>query len=49
MDWRRRTPELTGYASGLERASEVLDVAERTFGDRLDPGARFFVEQLFEG
>jgi len=32
---------------GLERADEVLAVAERTFGDRLDPAARFFVEQVF--
>jgi hypothetical protein len=32
---------------GLEGAAEVLAVAERTFGDRLDPAARFFVEELF--
>jgi predicted nucleotidyltransferase len=32
---------------GLGRADEVLAVAERTFGDRLDPAARFFVEQVF--
>jgi hypothetical protein len=32
---------------GLGSASEVLAVAERTFGDRLDPAARFFVEELF--
>jgi Nucleotidyltransferase of unknown function (DUF6036) len=32
---------------GLERADQVLAVAERTFGDRLDPAARFFVEQIF--
>jgi hypothetical protein len=32
---------------GLERAEEVLAIAERTYGDRLDPAARFFVEQLF--
>lgn len=32
---------------GLGRADEVLAVAERTFGDRLDPAARFFVEELF--
>ncbi len=31
----------------LERADQVLAVAERTFGDRLDPAARFFVEQIF--
>jgi hypothetical protein len=33
---------------GLESAKDVLEVAERTFGDRLDPAARFFVEQIFE-
>ncbi len=33
---------------GLERAEEVLAVAERTFGDRLDPAARFFVEELLD-
>jgi hypothetical protein len=32
---------------GLQRADQVLAVAERTFGDRLDPAARFFVEQIF--
>ncbi len=32
---------------GLRSAAEVLAVAERTFGDRLDPAARFFVEELF--
>lgn len=32
---------------GLERAEQVLAVAEETFGDRLDPAARFFVEELF--
>jgi hypothetical protein len=32
---------------GLKRADEVLAVAEETFGDRLDPAARFFVEELF--
>jgi hypothetical protein len=31
----------------LSDADEVLAVAERTFGDRLDPAARFFVEELF--
>jgi Nucleotidyltransferase of unknown function (DUF6036) len=31
----------------LHRADEVLAVAEETFGDRLDPAARFFVEELF--
>lgn len=33
---------------GLSRAEEVLAIAERTFGDRLDAAARFFVEQIFE-
>jgi len=33
---------------GVERAEEVLAVAEETFGDRLDPAARFFVEEIFE-
>ena len=33
---------------GLERADEVLAIAERTYGDRLDPAARFFVEQVFD-
>jgi Nucleotidyltransferase of unknown function (DUF6036) len=32
----------------LERADQVLAVAERTYGDRLDPAARFFVEQIFD-
>jgi hypothetical protein len=33
---------------GLTNAEQVLAVAERTYGDRLGPAARFFVEQLFE-
>ena len=33
---------------GLHRAEEVLAVAEGTFGDRLDPAARFFVEEIFD-
>lgn len=32
---------------GLAQAEQVLAVAEETFGDRLDPAARFFVEELF--
>ena len=32
---------------GLTTASEVLEVAEARMGDRLDPAARFFVEELF--
>ncbi|MGI8945179.1 MAG: DUF6036 family nucleotidyltransferase [Thermoleophilaceae bacterium] len=31
---------------GLERADEVLAIAEEVYGDRLDPAARFFVEEL---
>lgn len=31
----------------LGTAAEVLDVAEEVYGDRLDPAARFFVEELF--
>lgn len=34
---------------GLERADEVLAIAERTYGDRLDAAARFFVEEVFDG
>jgi hypothetical protein len=32
---------------GITRADEVLATAEDVFGDRLDPAARFFVEELF--
>lgn len=32
---------------GLESAGEVLAIAERTYGDRLDAAARFFVEEVF--
>ena len=32
---------------GLSCADEVLALAERTYGDRLDPAARFFVEEIF--
>lgn len=32
----------------LGSADEVLDVAEQTFGGRLDAAARFFVEQVFD-
>jgi hypothetical protein len=34
-------------ALGLDGAKDVLAVAEETFGDRLDPAARFFVEEIF--
>lgn len=34
---------------GIASAREVLDVAEDVFGDRLEPAARFFVEELFVG
>lgn len=33
---------------GLRDAGEVLAAAEETFGDRLDPAARFFVEEIFD-
>jgi hypothetical protein len=33
---------------GLTGAEEVLAIAERTYGDRLDAAARFFVEQIFD-
>lgn len=33
---------------GMESAEGVLSIAESTYGDRLDPAARFFVEQVFE-
>lgn len=33
---------------GLTGADEVLAIAERTYGDRLDPAARFFVEEVFK-
>lgn len=32
----------------LPTASEVLEVASAVFGDRLDPAARFFVEEVFQ-
>lgn len=38
---------LLAAALGLDRADQVLAVAEETFGDRLDPAARFFVEEIF--
>lgn len=34
---------------GLDTADEVLAVAEEVFGDRLEPAARFFVEELLSG
>jgi hypothetical protein len=39
---------LLASALDLTTAEEVLSVAERTYGDRLDPAARFFVEELFD-
>ncbi len=33
---------------GLQHAGEVLAIAEETFGNRLDPAARFFVEEIFD-
>ncbi len=38
---------LLAGALGLGTADEVLAVAERVYGDRLEPAARFFVEELF--
>src|ERR687895_1649083 len=32
---------------GLTSAKDVLEVAEQVFGERLDPAARFFVDELF--
>lgn len=32
---------------GLTTSAEILAVATEVYGDRLDPGARFFVEELF--
>jgi len=34
---------------GLTTAAEILAVASEVYGDRLDPAARFFVEELFPG
>lgn len=37
-----------GFLAGDDpNATPVLAVAEETFGDRLDPAARFFVEEIF--
>jgi Nucleotidyltransferase of unknown function (DUF6036) len=33
---------------GLQGADQVLSIAEQTYGERLDPAARFFVEQIFD-
>ncbi len=33
---------------GLTDAGTVLELASEVFGDRLDAGARFFVEQIFD-
>lgn len=38
---------LLADALGLKAAEEVLAVAEEAYGDRLEPAARFFVEELF--
>ena len=38
---------LLAGALGISTAADVLRVAEQVFGDRLDPAARFFVEELF--
>ena len=34
---------------GLTTAAEILAAAAEVYGDRLDPAARFFVEELFPG
>jgi 1-aminocyclopropane-1-carboxylate deaminase len=34
---------------GLTTSAEILAVATEVYGDRLDPAARFFVEELFPG
>jgi hypothetical protein len=39
---------LLAAALGLRRADEVLAIAERTYGERLDPAARFFVAEIFD-
>lgn len=48
MDRKEIINALTALAAelDLESGDEVLAVAERTFGDRLDPAARFFLEQV---
>lgn len=33
---------------GLEDAEQILAITERIYGNRLDPAARFFVEQVFD-
>lgn len=38
---------LLADALDLSTADEVLAVAEQAYGDRLEPAARFFVEELF--
>ena len=40
---------LLAAALGMSTATEVLAVAEDVFGDRLEPAARFFVQELFAG
>jgi len=39
---------LLARALGIDSAGDVLAIAERTYGDRLDAAARFFVEQVFD-
>ncbi|CAN5728106.1 hypothetical protein BH20ACT2_BH20ACT2_04110 [soil metagenome] len=39
---------LLADALGLDRAQQVLEIAEAVVGDRLDVAARFFVEELFD-
>ncbi len=40
---------LLAHELGLTRARDILDVAETVYGERLEAGSRFFVEQLFPG
>ena len=35
-------------ALAFDERRSTRDIAERTFSDRLDPAARFFVEQVFD-
>jgi hypothetical protein len=41
--------QLLATELGLTTSAEILAVATEVYGDRLDPAARFFVEELFPG
>ncbi len=41
--------QLLARQLGLRTSEDVLAVASDIYGDRLDPAARFFVEELFPG